>query len=232
MTFNGAERTYYVALPKSFDKTRTYWPLVVVHGGGGQAQLNEKALAMRRLADETGLDAILILPEIVTSDKRLGRFPALGEREFLKQVLQRARSEFKLRDKILLTGYSMGGQFSHRFAFANPDLVLACAPLASGTWTTPDGKLLMEEYGEVADPKTFLARKDNAKLVPESLRDLFDARTAAVAGLRPVEGARNVPFLVMCGTLDPRHAIAVAFVEALRKAGYRVICSAPTSGMP
>ena len=47
-------------------------------------------------------------------------------------------------------------------------------------------------------------------------------RVAAVAGLAPRPGAENIPFLVMCGSLDPRHEIARQFAQALEKAGYRV----------
>ncbi|GMV94469.1 MAG: hypothetical protein AMXMBFR82_42470 [Candidatus Hydrogenedentota bacterium] len=220
--FNGAERTYYVSLPRDFDQETKYWPLVVVHGGGGNARENPKAIAMRRLADDAGLPALLILPEFITDDKQVSRFPALGEDAFLKAVLADVRTAYKLHEKILLNGYSMGGQFAHRFALANPDMVLACAPFAAGTWTTPDGRLLIEEYGEVRDPKAFLSNSENATKIPERLRDLFDARTADVAGLPAAEGANAVPFLVMCGTLDTRFSIAQAFAESLQESGFAV----------
>ncbi|MCL4691758.1 MAG: hypothetical protein KJ060_04515 [Candidatus Hydrogenedentes bacterium] len=220
--FDGAERTYYVALPRDFDPETIYWPLVVVHGGGGNARENPKAVAMRRLADDVGLAAILILPEFITDDKQVSRFPALGEDAFLKAVLADIRTAYKLHEKILLNGYSMGGQFTHRFALANPDMVLACAPFAAGTWTTPDGRLLIEQYGEVRDPKAFLSNPANAAKIPERLRDLFDVRTANVAGLPAADGAKAVPYLVMCGTLDTRFSIAQAFATSLQESGFAV----------
>ncbi len=220
--FQGAERTYFVALPKGFNPDKTYWPLVVAHGGGGNARTNPKAIAMRRIADERNLPAILILPEFITADKEVSRFPVLGEGAFLKAVLEQVHAEYKLYEKILLCGYSMGGQFAHRFALANPDLVQACAAFAAGTWTTPDGRLLIEAYGEVKDPKAFLSSPENAEKVPERLRDLFDARTAEVAGHPAAEGAEKVPFLVMCGTLDTRFSIAQEFAASLRESGFTV----------
>jgi len=222
IAFNGADRTYFVALPSGFNPDITYWPLVVVHGGGGNAATNPKAIAMRRLADEMGLPAILILPEFVTTDKQVSRFPVLGEGAFLKAVLEDVRHEYELHEKILLTGYSMGGQLAHRFALANPEMVQACAPFAAGTWTTPDGRLLIEAYGEVKDPKAFLSSPENAKKIPERLHDLFDARTAEVAGLPAAKGAEKVPFLVMCGTLDTRLSIAMEFAASLRGLGFTV----------
>lgn len=222
VTHRGAERSYYVLLPRDYDPAQTYWPLVVVHGGGGNAEHNAKARAMRAEADAQGLPAIVIMPAFITHDKQVSRFPMLGESDFLEAVLDAVASEFPVHDRILLNGYSMGGQFSHRYALARPERVQACAPFAAGTWTTPDGRLLIEAYGEVRDPQTFLSDPSNAAQVPERLHDLFDARTAAVAGQSAAKGARRVPFLVMCGTLDPRHGIAVAFADALREAGYTV----------
>ncbi len=229
LEFNDAERTYYVSLPKDFEPETIYWPLVVVHGGGGNARENPKAIAMRRLANDAGLPAILILPEFITDDKQVSRFPALGEDAFLKAVLEDVRTAYKLHQKILLNGYSMGGQFAHRFALANPDMVLACAPFAAGTWTTPDGRLLIEEYGEVKDPKAFLSNSENATKIPDRLRDLFDTRTADVAGLPAADGANAVPFLVMCGTLDTRFSSARAFAESLQESGFEVETAWPDS---
>jgi pimeloyl-ACP methyl ester carboxylesterase len=222
LEFQGVTRTYFIRLPQAFDSESTYWPLVVVHGGGGGARTNPKAIAMRRLADRLELPAIVISPEFITDDKQVSRFPVLGEGEFLKEVLRKVRAEFKVHSKILLSGYSMGGQFSHRFALSNPSLVQACAPFAAGTWTTPDGRLLIQEYGEVENPKVFLSNQENAQKVTGRLRDLFDARTAEVAGLPAAKDARQVPFLVMCGSLDPRLSIAKEFAAALQLAGFTV----------
>lgn len=219
---NGAQRTYFVALPADYHPEATYWPLVMVHGGGGNAGENRYAATMRRLADEKGLPAIVIQPQFITEDKQVSRFPSLGEDAFLLAVLEKVRAEFKVHDKILLNGYSMGGQFAHRFTLTHPDLVQACAPFASGTWTTPDGRLLIEEYGEVADPKTFLSVPENTKRIPERLHDLFDPRVAGVAGLKAAPSAEHVPFLVMCGTLDTRLSIAKEFAAALKASGYSV----------
>jgi poly(3-hydroxybutyrate) depolymerase len=222
LRFGGTERAYFVSLPREFDPDLTYWSLVFVHGGGGNARKNPKAIAMRRVADEMNLPAVLIMPEFITRDKQVSRFPSLGEGAFLEAVLENARTEFKLHEKILLNGYSMGGQFSHRFALTNPRKVKACAAFAAGTWTTPNGRLLIEGHGEVKDPRAFLSNRNNSGRVPERLNDIFDARTAEVAGLPASNGAEEVPFLVMCGTLDTRYDIAVEFASSLRNGGFTV----------
>ncbi len=222
LQYEGSERTYYMVLPKEYDSNKTYWPLLVVHGGGGKAKENKRAVSMRRLADEWGLPAIMILPEFIIHDKPVSRFPVLGEGTFLKTLLEQVRVDYKLHEKILLTGYSMGGQFTHRFALQNPDWIQACATFAAGTWSTPDGRLLVQEYGEVKNPEEFLSSIENAPKVTERLRDLFEPRTAEIAGLPAAEGAKQIPFLVMCGTLDPRHSISIEFADSLRDAGFSV----------
>lgn len=221
-THNGAERTYYIALPANYDPATTYWPLVVVHGGGGNAADNPKARALRQRADSEGLPAIVIQPEFITSDKQVSRFPSLGESAFLLAVMEQVRAEFKVHPKMLLNGYSMGGQFTHRFALAHPEAVQACAPFAAGTWSTPDGRLLVEEFGAVSDPAAFLGDGENKAKIIERLHDLFDPRVAGAARVIPAEGADRVPYLVMCGSLDTRFGIAQEFAASLAKSGYRV----------
>ncbi len=222
-------RNYYIALPADFEPTTTYWPLVVVHGGGGNAEKNPKARALRHRADESELSAIVIQPEFITSDKQVSRFPSLGEAAFLLAVLRAVQAEFKVHDKILLNGYSMGGQFTHRFALAHPEVVQACAPFAAGTWSTPDGRLLIESFGAVDEPRAFLSDRKNAQKIPERLGDLFDPRVAGAAGMVPAVGADKVPYLVMCGTLDTRLGIAKEFAASLTTAGYTVEVAWPTT---
>lgn len=218
----GDDRVYSVFLPKEFDPDMTYWPLVVVHGGGGRGKTDPKAIAMRQVADEVDLPAILITPDFVVKDKNVSRFPMLGEETFLKAVLQQVRGKFNLRPKVLLTGYSMGGQFTHRFALGNPGLVYACAPLAAGTWTTPDGRLLIEDYGEVENAEAFLSSRMNVTKIPSRLSGLFDARVAQVAESPAAKRAQKIPFLVMCGTLDTRWSIAKEFASSLKTSGFNV----------
>jgi pimeloyl-ACP methyl ester carboxylesterase len=128
---------------------------------------------------------------------------------------------------MLLTGYSRGGQFAHRFALTFPDQIEAVAPLASGTWTTPDGRFLVEEIGEVRSPRAFLSNPANASTIPARLKDLFEPRVAAIVDSKATAGAQNIPFLVMCGTLDPRLPIAKEFVRSLDTLAYRVAVEWP-----
>ena len=222
LTFRGAEREYFVKLPPGFDRSKTYWPLVTVHGGGGNGRAFFMVGAVARAVADLGLDAIVISPSFTNEDGNASRFPPLGEGAFLEEVLEELRRDYRLRAKMLLTGYSRGGQFTHRFALAHPEQVAAVAPLASGTWTTPDGRFLAEGAGEIRDARAFLSNAGNISKLPDRLRDLFEARVASVAETKALAHAREVPFLVMCGTLDPRLSIAKDFVSSLQGLGYKV----------
>jgi len=222
ISFRGMPREYFLHLPPGVDGAKSYWGLVVVHGAGDDGRARFPNRAMARFVTESGLDAIVISPSFSNDDYNASRFPGLGEGEFLDEVLNDVRSRYALKPRIFLTGYSRGGQFSHRYALAHPERVAAVAPLASGTWTTPDGRFLVEGLGEITDVRAFLADSTNASRVPDNLRDLFQARVAPVAQVKAAPGARNVPYLVMCGTLDPRLPIAQEFARSLQSLGYEV----------
>lgn len=224
LVFQGTEREYFVYLPTGFNRNTKYWPLVVVGGGNGRFWLST-GIAQR--VAESRFDAIVISPSGPNNDINATRFPALGEGAFLQELLREMRKEYPLKPKMLLTGYSRGGQFAHRFALAFPEQVEAVAPLASGTWTTPDGRFLVEELGEIRNPRTFLSDASNASTIPARLKDLFEPRVAAVADSKAAAGAKKIPFLVMCGTVDPRLTIAKEFVRSLEALGYRVAVEWP-----
>jgi poly(3-hydroxybutyrate) depolymerase len=220
ITLRGLQREYFVYLPPRFDREKTYWLLVVI--GAVNGQNNFLADGILRAAPDNALEAIVISPSSPDDDLNAIRFPTLGEGEFLAEIIKAMRTDYRLKPKILLTGYSRGAQFAHRFAFAHPDVVEAVAPLASGTWTTPDGRFLVEEFGEMQAPHTFLAKSENAATVPARLRNLFEPRVAAVAASKAKTASKGIPFLVMCGTLDPRLPIAKEFVRSLEALGYHV----------
>jgi pimeloyl-ACP methyl ester carboxylesterase len=229
ITVGGSQREYFLGLPPNVDRTKPYWALVVVHGAGQHGRIPFPNTGMARFAAELGLEAIVVSPSFSNDDYNANRFPSLGEAEFLDAILKQLRTEYALRPKILLTGYSRGGQFTHRYALAHPERVAAAAPLASGTWTTPDGRFLVEGIGEVRNARAFLTDSTNLSKVPDNLRDLFDPRVPAVAEARAAAGAREVPYLVMCGTLDERLPIAKEFVRSLESLGYRVSAEWPQS---
>ena len=215
ITFQNTEREYLVWLPPQFDRKKQYWLLAALYNPPMLRQLQSAMAA-------AGFDAIMIFPTFREDNINLTRFPVSTERDFFTEVIKAVRAEYSVKPTILLAGYSRGAQFAHRYAFAHPDEIEALAALASGSWTTPDGRLLVEEIGEVQDARTFLAKPENAKSVPARLADMFDPAVAAVAELKAAKGSERIPVLVMCGTLDPRLPIAREFVRSLETLAYRV----------
>jgi predicted esterase len=220
ITFQNTEREYSVWLPPQFDRNKQYWVLAAIYS---PPMLDD----LQRAIAAFGFEAIMISPNFREDQINLTRFPVSTERDFFKEVIKAVRAEYSVKAKILLSGYSRGAQFAHRYAFAHPDEIEALGALASGTWTTPDGRLLVEEIGEVRDAQTFLSKPENAKSAPARLADMFDPAVAAVAELKAAKGSARVPVLVMCGTLDPRLPIAREFVRSLETLGYRVSSAWP-----
>jgi pimeloyl-ACP methyl ester carboxylesterase len=161
-----------------------------------------------------------MLNAVLPAARRLVRFPALiicPSFEFMYQFLGGRQDEGLIgamcelsRSRGLspawfLYGFSGGAQFCHRFAFAHPDRVGACAALAAGSWTGPDGDL----FGMQVDEDWF-AR------MPEWQDPAVDeaGRRAAAPGFE------CFPWLIGCGTRDrQRHASARRFCRALRARG-------------
>ena len=224
MTFNGVEREYFIRAPARLDPQRTYWLVAAAHGAGGNGRTFFLASGLRRYADEIGLDAIIVSPTFSAADGAAQQFPSLGEGAFLDAIVVEVRREYTVYPRFLMAGYSRGGQFAHRYCQNHPDRVAACAPMAAGTWTTPDGSLLVQGSGELASPEA-AQEKAAESLVAEAL----SPRIAPVAWKRAAPGAQTVPFLVMTGTLDPRYAVGQLFADKLKSAGFRVEVSWPVT---
>ena len=195
------------------------------------------AAPLRAGADAAGLDAIVITPTLPHRDSPLpnrGHRNASafldGEDQLLQRIVEDVETRYRVRDKMLLSGYSGGGKVAHRFALQYPHLVKASAPCAPSTWTTPDGRLLVGQIGEIKNPVEYLSSQSNAEKYMSSnptqikrSQHLFGNPKLAVAySRRAAPGAKDVPFLVMAGTLDGGFAMAQKFARSLKDAGFIV----------
>lgn len=226
----GVEREYFVRLPKNYDASRTYWALVAFHGGGGNGRNHWLVRDMHGAAKAIGLPVIVISPTGSRTDPNEQRFPSLGDGPYLRRALADVKKRHRLHPKILLTGYSRGAQFAHRFALQNPDLVHACAPLAAGSWTSPDGGFQMYSTPEkVMDAEAFLGDPRNSEGMPGPQKELFVPAVAHAAGRSAAKGAGTIRFLVMCGTEDERLPSSKAFARSLAANGFNVETAWPTT---
>lgn len=152
-------------------------PVVVsVHGISRNAA--EHALRLARVAAFDGLSVLCPLFE----KARFGRYQQLhpgadGGRadEGLLRLLDRLATEGRIPDRpILLTGFSGGAQFAHRFAASWPDRVARLAPVAAGWYLWPDPALAWPE-GPASPP---------AGLPPPDVRRLLAIPTRVICGTR------------------------------------------------
>ncbi|MEY4939815.1 MAG: hypothetical protein RIQ93_1550 [Verrucomicrobiota bacterium] len=123
------DQPYRIYLPSAYDGNRA-WPLIIaMHGtGGNEATLfdgYENDGAIKKAAEANG--ALLVSP--------LGRgvteFRGIGENDILC-VLEEVAKRYRVdRDRVYLTGHSMGGTGAAYLALHHPDLFAAAAPLAA-----------------------------------------------------------------------------------------------------
>ena len=122
-------REYYLYLPEKIDPDRTYWLVAGIHGRNGNGKnagdLSELSKNGRCIVVGPSFPKAHKVLENQSDTQLIGLFKALAEK-------------YKLHPKMFVTGFSAGGQFSQRFVFKYPDLVIGCAPHSSGTWMTGD----------------------------------------------------------------------------------------------
>ncbi|NQT20066.1 MAG: dienelactone hydrolase family protein [Planctomycetes bacterium] len=122
---------YFAYVPKDFDPKRTYWIFVSAHGLGGNGS---GALGFAGFAHEA--KCIVVAP----SFKQEHQFPSRGTGKILLNIIDEISKACKVRRKVFVTGMSAGGQFAHRFALENPELVVGCAAHSPGSWDSPNKK--------------------------------------------------------------------------------------------
>jgi pimeloyl-ACP methyl ester carboxylesterase len=128
----------YVHVPRDLDPSQPAQVLVTLHGVGG----NGEQFASQFLREADRNHWIVVSPTIAYGD---WMDPAQVAREdprlirWLGEYLAALPTTVKVpvRDRVLLLGHSRGAQLAHRFAFFQPERVLAVAALAAGTYTLP-----------------------------------------------------------------------------------------------
>ncbi len=123
-------REYFLQFPDSFDPARTYWLVAVAHGfgGNGKAGLSNAAPLFKAGLD----DFIVVSPSYPPRSDYI--LLGSGAKQQLLGLIQKLSGEYKLHPRIFLAGFSGGSQFSHRFAMAEPQLVVGCAAHSGGSW--------------------------------------------------------------------------------------------------
>ncbi len=173
---------------------KTYQLVVGVHGAGGNGR---GACGVANWATE--LEDVIVLgpsftqprrdpdaPRPTTFPRDIFQMSGPTHEAKLRELLESIGKSWKLHPKIFLHGFSAGAQFTHRFAFKNPDLVAAVSAHSGGSWAKPEGEDRInpaaknipfavscgeDDHGR-GGPEGTPGRIDSAKLFTENLRSL------------------------------------------------------------
>lgn len=128
-------REYVVFVPEQYDAARQ-WPLIVFLHGSGECGLNDHRSATvglgayvraRRLHD---FPALVLIPQVT---QRWFRGP---NEQWIWRMLGQVTREFNVdRQRVYLTGLSMGGFGTWEMAMRRPDVWAAIVPICGGSET-------------------------------------------------------------------------------------------------
>jgi polyhydroxybutyrate depolymerase len=145
--FDGRERSYVVHIPPAYDGVHPSALVIVLHGGGGNAQNAIKMTGMNDKADEEGF--IVAYPNgSGRLKKRLLTWNAgiccgyaldrdIDDVGFIRALITKLEREFKIdARRIYATGMSNGGMMAYRLGCELSDKLAAIAPVAASfpTW--------------------------------------------------------------------------------------------------
>jgi predicted esterase len=123
---------FLLHLPEGYaDGSAANWPLIFfLHGYGDRGTnvfLLAKASPFMMIREKGPLPFIIVAPLLKPSSKFMS-FPEAYMDGVLEQILADYRVD---RERIYVTGISIGGEATYRFALHQPDMFAAIAPLAS-----------------------------------------------------------------------------------------------------
>lgn len=189
---------YFLYLPPGIAESGRSWPVVLyLHGRslrGDDLSLLERYGLPRYLAAGHALPFIVIAPQLPDGQSwtDVDRLASL-----VRSVLERYPAD---RDRVYLTGYSMGGGGVWRLAQTHPDLFAAAAPVAALTpepspaWTRAVARLPLRIYHGTADEA---APYVGAEQMARALR-----AAGADVELRSFPGARHGDLTRVYGDAD------------------------------
>ncbi len=132
---------YLLYLPEGYEANpKRIWPLIVfLHGAGDRGDnlfLLAKASPFMWIREKGPLPFIIVAPLLGRSE-----FYGSFSDDYMEGVLEEVLREYRVDGKrIYLTGLSMGGEATYRFALKQPDTFAAIAPLSAYLSSTPDMK--------------------------------------------------------------------------------------------
>jgi predicted esterase len=129
---------YLLYLPEGYEADpKQTWPLIIfLHGSGDRGDnifLLAKASPFMMIREKGPLPFIIIAP-LLKNSPDYGSFPDNYMNGVLAEILEDYRVDQK---RIYVTGLSIGGEATYRFALQQPDTFAAIAPLAAYVNSSP-----------------------------------------------------------------------------------------------
>lgn len=134
----------FIYIPASADTTQPAQILVTMHGMGDNGQ--NFCQSMIPIAERNGW--IIVSPTFKYHDYKNADSTLQDDLTFLPKLTTildnvPARVGLATRNKVLLFGFSRGGQAVHRFATLYPERVAAAAVISAGSYTLPLNSMLV-----------------------------------------------------------------------------------------
>lgn len=137
ITINGRNYPYSVYVPRGWTPTRT-WPVILaLHGAGergddGVRQMQIGAASAVRATPDR-VPAIVVFPQAPADTRWLGE-PADAAMRALDEAIAQYNGD---RDRVYVTGLSMGGYGTYHLALAHPDRFAALVVVCGGLFPHP-----------------------------------------------------------------------------------------------
>jgi predicted peptidase len=150
---------YLLFLPEGYAKSRKRWPLMLFLHGAGESGTN--LLKIKKLGPPAIVDNKPNFPFILVSPQSQGNgWNPDALNALLDDVIHNYRVD---KDRVYLTGPSMGGTGTWTLASAHPEKFAAIAPVSSGGETADIKKLLrmpIWAFHGAKDPTVKVARAE------------------------------------------------------------------------
>ena len=136
----GLQMEYQLYVPTTYDAATPSPLLVLLHGGGSNPGVIIRYQGLTDLAEERGYIVVAPMGYHLEAwyGARSGRASELSERDVMN-VLELTLEEFNVdRDRVYLSGHSMGGAGTLHLAIKYPDIWAALGPVAPAYGMRPD----------------------------------------------------------------------------------------------
>jgi polyhydroxybutyrate depolymerase len=129
----GVTRTYWRLVPDGYDKDEPHGLVVVLHGAGGSG---EAAYDKFKLQNQGAGQFVFLYPDALIADNGEPRWDtAMGSDDyaFFDAIVAEAEQELCVdRDRLFVTGFSLGARFTSMLGCYRGDVIRAIAPGAPG----------------------------------------------------------------------------------------------------